>query len=498
LTDHLATINLTCTTRADANLRREGFSQARIAFVGDLMFELFQESKARARSSATVTPTTFGLNPNSYCLATLHRAENTSPIERLISILEALDQASIPVILPVHPRVENLLKANSYRPSKSLILHPPLGYFDFLSLLLDAKSVFTDSGGVTREAFFAKKPTVIPMDNTWWADVAESGWSICVDKDIAAIKQMVSEFQPPSTYPEGLFGDGKTAEKIARHVAETASVEYPNVRWHRFASSSELPRPTNNKFSIPDYQQLLHELIAAGYQFGTFSEYGRNPRPNFPVVLLRHDIDMDLGYATQLAKVEETLGVTATYFIMLSSEFYNPFTSQGRTLISQILDAGHQIGLHFDAAAYPQMETASELGSLVEHEAETLGRCTGRLVEAVSFHRPNQFILSGAPGISGRLRHTYEACFSSDIWYCSDSRGNWNSGNPLNSQAFQARQAMHLLLHPIWWDQQAIAPFSKLERFLDEKIAFLSRQLALNCATFRVGEFADAQNAARR
>jgi hypothetical protein len=57
---------------------------------------------------------------------------------------------------------------------------------------------------------------------------------------------------------------------------------------------------------------------------------------------------------------------------------------------------------------------------------------------------------------------------------------------------------MHLLLHPIWWDQQAIAPFSKLERFLDEKIAFLSRQLALNCATFRVGEFADAQNAARR
>jgi UDP-N-acetylglucosamine 2-epimerase (non-hydrolysing) len=70
---------------------------------------------------------------------------------KLRAILEALAEAPLPVVFPLHPRTERaardagladlLDKAGATR---------PLGYLDFLSLQMSAAVVLTDSGGCRR------------------------------------------------------------------------------------------------------------------------------------------------------------------------------------------------------------------------------------------------------------------------------------------------------------------------------------------------------------
>ena len=79
--------------------------------------------------------------------------------------------------------------------------------------------------------------------------------------------------------------------------------------------------------------------------------------------ILRHDIDMSPQQALEIARIEAGLGIRATYTVLLTGEFYNPFEASTRALLREIKALGHDIGLHFDAAYYriedeTQMETA--------------------------------------------------------------------------------------------------------------------------------------------
>ncbi len=147
LTDHAASLCLTATQRATSYLLREGMSPERVRFVGDPMYDLFMWARTNLERHAAASPKTLGVEPDGYHLATIHRAENTSSREALIPLLEALDRSSLPVLLPVHPRVRDLLRGWRWHPRRNLRLVEPLGYFDFLAALLSCRKVVTDSGG---------------------------------------------------------------------------------------------------------------------------------------------------------------------------------------------------------------------------------------------------------------------------------------------------------------------------------------------------------------
>ena len=49
-----------------------------------------------------------------------------------------------------------------------------------------------------------------------------------------------------------------------------------------------------------------------------------------------------------LAKIENELGVKATYFLKLHSEFYNLFEKSIFEKVLKIIEFGHNIGLHFE------------------------------------------------------------------------------------------------------------------------------------------------------
>ncbi len=130
-----------------------------------------------------------------YAVLTLHRPSNVDDKETFEEILEALSVISkkIPIFFPVHPRTLNRIKefgfekyfnflsSNSTLSAQNSILPPtstlrpvssgihcldPLGYFDFLCLMSNAKLVLTDSGGIQEETTVLSISCVTLRKNT--------------------------------------------------------------------------------------------------------------------------------------------------------------------------------------------------------------------------------------------------------------------------------------------------------------------------------------------
>ncbi|UIJ44431.1 hypothetical protein LZK98_15360 [Sphingomonas cannabina] len=195
-------------------------------------------------------------------------------------------------------------------------------------------------------------------------------------------------------------------------------------------------------FVLDRYRSLLVRLRDNGYSSVRLQDL----RPEEPCMYLRHDVDLSLEHAATMAQVEGEMGVTSTYFVLLSTDIYNPASAKSRALMTQIMDCGHEIGLHFDATQYP----ACDLDVAAERECDILSTLTGRPVDTISFHRPAPELLNLSRRFAGR-RHTYEPAFFSEIAYISDSNGGWHYGHPLDHPAIAAGTAVQLLTHPIWW-----------------------------------------------
>ena len=90
----------------------------------------------------------------------------------------------LPVVLPLHPRTRARLAARGLLDAlDGVIVAPPLGYLEFTALLLGARAVLTDSGGVQKEAYLAGVPCITLRDTTEWRETVDAGWNVLVDLD---------------------------------------------------------------------------------------------------------------------------------------------------------------------------------------------------------------------------------------------------------------------------------------------------------------------------
>lgn len=198
-------------------------------------------------------------------------------------------------------------------------------------------------------------------------------------------------------------------------------------------------------FVMDDYKSLISELQDHGYTPCRLQDV----QPDQADLYLRHDVDLSLELAAEMAAVEAELGVFSTYFVLVSTDIYNPATIQNRRILSNIIECGHEIGLHFDVTKVED----GDIDGAAEQECSILASLTGQPVETISFHRPARNLLNSTGRFAGR-RHTYEPEFFSNIAYISDSNGGWHHGHPLDHPAIAARAAVQLLTHPIWWAGQ--------------------------------------------
>jgi UDP-GlcNAc3NAcA epimerase len=176
LTDHLSELLFCPTNEAVKNLRVEGINKG-VHMIGDVMYDatLFARSAATKRSRIHET---LGIRPQEYSLCTVHRAENTDDPERFSGIIRYLEQQATHqrIVFPVHPRTRKLVDRSNVE-SKGLMLVDPVGYLDMHRLLSGATQVFTDSGGLQKEAYFHRVPCVTLREETEWVETVKAGWN---------------------------------------------------------------------------------------------------------------------------------------------------------------------------------------------------------------------------------------------------------------------------------------------------------------------------------
>lgn len=218
LSDRMADLNFACTYLGVDNLLKEGMQPEKVYNTGDLMLDAAMLFSQRAKdTSAIVSQSVPSGQP--FVLATIHRAENTDNPTTLAAILQALHHihTDIPVVFPVHPRTRQVIDANGME--LKLITTPPLGYLDMLALVQTAGYVVTDSGGLSREAFFFQKPSVIVMKQMFWPEISMHGPSLKAVAESDAILAAFRALQAPvRSFDTSVFGDGHAAEKISRLI----------------------------------------------------------------------------------------------------------------------------------------------------------------------------------------------------------------------------------------------------------------------------------------
>ena len=214
LTDQISDVLFCPTETAIANLNNEGFGNknCQVINVGDVMYDaaLYYSSKSRK-------PKTVNQDKN-FALVTIHRADNTENVERLSSIVSALNEINetTPVICPIHPRSKQLILGLENKPN--FILIDPVSYFEMIWLLQNCSLVITDSGGLQKEAYFFKKPCITMRDQTEWVELIEAGVNQLVGASQSLIVEKSLEVQKSicdnSLFSKEIYGAGNASNKI--------------------------------------------------------------------------------------------------------------------------------------------------------------------------------------------------------------------------------------------------------------------------------------------
>ena len=176
ITDHLADYLFCPTQRAVDNLKREGIIRG-VYFSGDLMFDMSQTIKEDCSIIEALS-----LKKESFYVLTIHRAEICKDISFLKEILTwiVLHYGHQDIIWPIHPRIKPLLSAPALQDInlRAIKMIEPVGYRQMMALIKHAKSIFTDSGGVQREAYFHETPCLTLRNETEWPETIEAGWNL--------------------------------------------------------------------------------------------------------------------------------------------------------------------------------------------------------------------------------------------------------------------------------------------------------------------------------
>jgi UDP-N-acetylglucosamine 2-epimerase (non-hydrolysing) len=191
--DHISEFLFAPNDRARATLESERVP-GRIIVTGSVIVDAVHENVDIARRRSRVHDV-LGSERRNYILMTLHHEESVDYVEVLSRILDGIDQLSqstgMRVIFPAHPRTDKRIREfgleRRVAAIAALSVVPPQGYFDFLTLLADARAVLTDSGGVIQESAILKVPCLTLGQATEWQETVHVGANQVVGTDAAAI-----------------------------------------------------------------------------------------------------------------------------------------------------------------------------------------------------------------------------------------------------------------------------------------------------------------------
>jgi hypothetical protein len=175
-------------------------------------------------------------------------------------------------------------------------------------------------------------------------------------------------------------------------------------------------------FDLEHYRELIEAAGTGGYRFAFFDH-----NPEAGDLFLRHDVDLSLAAALDLAELEHELGAASTYFLMTRSVFYNLDSEEGERTLQCLRKLGHRVGLH---AVWPQRELDDRFDPII------------------AWHNPEPEYMSEP--VDGAA-NVMEPRFFSPETYRSDSNQHWRNGCPHEELAAGRFEWLQLLTHPEVW-----------------------------------------------
>lgn len=206
MTDHLSARLYCPTSTAVTNLRNEGITEG-VYHVGDVMYDATLDATKRALQESSIIEK-LDLDGQAFSLATVHRAENTSSAELLAEVLAFLKHEATQrtLVMPLHPRTRQAAEQFGLD-FDGIKLIEPVGYLDMTRLLHGCVEVFTDSGGVQKEAYFHRKLCTTLRPETEWTETVTAGWNRLWRGDARKPQNDIDE-----------YGRGDTAELILNNL----------------------------------------------------------------------------------------------------------------------------------------------------------------------------------------------------------------------------------------------------------------------------------------
>ncbi len=219
-------------------------------------------------------------------------------------------------------------------------------------------------------------------------------------------------------------------------------------------------------FTTDSYRNLLFK---ANQQYTVTDFHNYHSVSNF--IILRHDVDFSINRALRLAQIESELGLKSTFLILLHCEFYNVFEKETSLKIKQIIDMGHEVGLHFDSHFY-DIDSLDELEKRLLFEKQILENLFNIKVRVFSFHITNHFTVSCDKESYGGMVNAYSEYFQKKIGYCSDSNGYWRFKRMEDLIVSKEFACLQFLTHPVWWSEQIESPKERLWKSIEERAEF--------------------------
>jgi hypothetical protein len=196
------------------------------------------------------------------------------------------------------------------------------------------------------------------------------------------------------------------------------------------------------EFSLGHYCELLEAAQSGGYRFAGFDR-----PPEAGDLIIRHDIDLSLEAAVEMAELETGAGAWSTWCLMTRSRFYNLDSTVGADAIEQLRALGHRVAHH---AVWPSVDLDA------------------RFDPVVAWHNPDPEYMS-AP-IDGATNAMAAPWFDPDH-YRSDSNSHWRHGCPHDALAAGEFEWLQLLIHPEIWVYEGVTMGETMRAFLDADTA---------------------------
>jgi UDP-N-acetylglucosamine 2-epimerase (non-hydrolysing) len=168
-TDAVCDLLWTPSPDGDRNLIAEGVPEERITRVGNIMLDSFEMTRPQIEAQGTAVE--LGLAGSRYAVVTLHRPANVDSPGALRAMVDCLIEAraQLDIVFPVHPRTASRLAETGMAgelEAAGVRLIEPLPYIRFMSLVVDAAAVITDSGGLQEETTYLGIPCFTLRENT--------------------------------------------------------------------------------------------------------------------------------------------------------------------------------------------------------------------------------------------------------------------------------------------------------------------------------------------